>query len=409
MSGAWRGVTALLEGPVLLAARLLERSDAAETRARRGELPRASGGAWLHAASAGEVRGLVPLARALHGTTPLVVTAHTRAGLAAAGALLPDDPAARAPFDLPRTARRALETSGAGALILAETELWPNWLAAAAERGVRVAVVNARLSDRSIGRYRAAAGFWRPRLATIHAVAAQSEEDARRWRELGAPEAAVRVTGNMKHDLAPAAAPPVPEPFPGRTLVVLGSLRPGEAEPLARALAGVRREVPDLAVVAAPRHRANDAAVRKALEAAGFRVGARSRGGPGPGHDALLLDTMGELPSFYRLARVAVVGGTIRPFGGHNVAEPALFGVPVVFGPYTANCRLEADTLVATGAGRRAANEGELAAALRDLLGAGARDRAARAATDALGQLAGATARTLDLLAARGVVARRSA
>lgn len=399
----YRFLTACGEKPVLWTARWLERTHPDAAPARRGDLPGSGSSVWFHAASAGEMRGLVPLIRRRRG--PHLVTAHTAAGTSAARQLLPGERITRAPFDLPRVAARAFATSGVRTLVLAETELWPNWLEEAARRSVAVVLVNARISDRSRPRYLRFLPFWRPRLARLAAVAAQTETDAERLIELGARPKVVAVTGSMKHDLPAGEIAPEAHPWGDDPIVVLGSLRPGEEDRLARALVEVRRSVPGLRVVAAPRHAPHRPAVAQAFARRGFRVGRRSAGAPAADHDLLLLDTMGELPGFYAVARVAFVGGTLVPIGGHNVAEPALCGTPVIHGPSVANCRAEAEALAAGEGSQIARSDAELVTAFRAWLEApDRRARASAGASRAIERLKGATDRTLAHLGSLGLL-----
>lgn len=402
MSGLYRLATGLLEPLVLGAAAIIEPADDTLRRDRRGELTPAPGGTWCHAASAGEMRGLVPLARSVAAVEPLVVTAQTAAGLAAARALLADRPAHRMPFDLPGVMRRAFDRTRVAAVILAETELWPNLLEEAERNRIPVALVNARISNRSWPRYHLSRIFWRKGLRRLRAVAAQSETDAERFRLLGVPPEALAVTGNMKHDLRHEVVVPAEHPWGNAPIVVLGSVRPGEEAVLAGVMSSLRATVPGFKLVVAPRHREADDPIERAFRAAGFSVSRRSRGGPLVSDDALLLDTMGELNRFYAVARVAFVGGTVRDYGGHNVAEPALVGTPVVFGPHCDNCRLEADALRQSGAGSRAGTAEELLGAFKrqmELDRGEAADRCRRAWS----ALAGATERTIQFLARRDV------
>ncbi len=405
MKRAYRTITGALEWPAAPFVRALAGAGAG---GRAGRLPRVSGGAWIHAASAGEVRGIVTLARQLSAAADVLITAHTAAGLRAVETLLPAVARARAPFDFPRAARRAFESADPALLLVAETEIWPNLFDAAARRRIPLVLVNARISDRTIGRYRLLGSLMRPLLARVAAVAAQTEQDAARFAALGVPAERIAVTGNMKHDLA-GAETAEGTPWPGDSpLVVLGSLREGEEEPLAEALSRVAPGVPGLRIVAAPRHRNRRAAVGRAFHARGFPLSFRSEGGPRPGDTVLVLDTMGELNAFYAAAGVAFVGGTWEPFGGHNVVEPAHFGVPVIHGPFTANCALEAEALDRFNASAVVSTLEDLAAAFRLFLtDADARGQAAAGARQALGILAGSTRRTLDFLERRGVPALR--
>jgi len=407
MVGAYRATTGLLEflaGPGLT---ILSRRGG-EWPHRNGSLPGVPGGVWIHAASAGEVKGISPLARHVSASSPLLLTAHTAAGEAAATRI--SDSAegrvfvARAPFDLPGVMRRAGRTARPAALVVAETEIWPNLIRAGSEAGVSMALVNARISDRTIGRYSLVRGLTRPLLRSLRAIAAQSEIDRERFVALGALPESVRVTGSMKHDLPGAEVLPATVPWPDDPIVVLGSLRDGEEDLLAEALRQVAVDIPNLRIVAAPRHLHRRSQVGRAFHARGFPVAFRSEGAPRESDRVVILDTMGELASFYAVARVAFVGGTLLPFGGHNVVEPAALGVPVVHGPFVANCRLEALALARNGASAQAASLESLAQAFRWLLtDEVARRKAAAAGLRTREELSGATDRTLTFLRERGV------
>jgi 3-deoxy-D-manno-octulosonic-acid transferase len=300
--------------------------------------------------------------------------------------------------------RRAVADAAPGSIILAETELWPNLIEAAGGAGIPIALVNGRISDRTIGRYRFLRRLMKPILERFAAIAAQSPIDAERFVSLGASTAAVRVTGNMKHDVPAARAVSAALPWTDGPLVVAGSLRDGEEEIVAEALRLVAKRIPGLRIVAAPRHLYRSPAVGRAFHSRGFRTGFRSSGGPGPEDNVLILDTMGELLGFYARATVAFVGGTLLPFGGHNLVEPAALGVPVVHGPFVANCRLEAEALARNGASAQAPTTESLARAIEwFLIDPAARERAAEAGRRTADELSGATGRTIDFLKERGV------
>lgn len=405
MVGAYRALTGILEWVSRPALALIGRGHEEEREARSGRLPNVRGGIWIHAASAGEVRGIVPLAERLGGgtTRPLLVTAHTAAGLAGARRHLPHARTARAPFDFPGSMRRAMAGVDPAGIILAETELWPNLILAAQAAGVPISIVNGRISDRTIGRYLALRSLTRPLLERFTAIATQSPEDAARFVSLGAPEARVRVTGNMKHDMPAAAAAPAALPWSDGPLVVAGSLREGEEEIVAEALRIVSRTVPGLRIVAAPRHRHRGPAVGRAFHYRGFRTSLRSEGGPRSGDNVLVLDTMGELLGFYARASVAFVGGTLLPFGGHNLVEPAALGIPVVHGPFVANCRLEAEALARNGASAQGPTLDSLVKAFEWFLtDPVAHARASEAGRRTVLELSGATDRTIEFLRERG-------
>jgi 3-deoxy-D-manno-octulosonic-acid transferase len=420
-------VTALAEGlatPWALAARA-----AGGDRAARFGFGPGRGATWVHAASVGEVNAAAPLVRALGARRPSedrLVSAGTPSGLAAWRNEIERRPPGGAPvtieawpLDFPGATRRAFETRRPRRLLVVETELWPNALAEALGRGARVAFANARLSERNWPRTRLLAGVLAPLLARVSACAAQSEADAERWGRLGVPRDALTVTGNTKYDqlatlpnetsrLAMRERLGVPA---GVRLLVWGSARPGEEIAIAGAARALETVAPEFALVAVPRHPARAAVQRQALERAGARVDEWAPGQawpPAPGPEAgrarvIWAPVLGVLRDLYEVAEVAVVGGTFAPYGGHNVAEPAALGVPVIVGPDHANARDVVDALVGRGGGAVAGNGHAVAESALAWTREAASLHAARAAArQAVEDLAGATARTLGFLEARG-------
>jgi 3-deoxy-D-manno-octulosonic-acid transferase len=366
---------------------------------------------WLHAASAGEVAGLAPIIEALASVRrapAVVLTTTTRAGRDAARALPGVAWAQLAPLDAWPCVARFIKALSPRRLVLAETELWPTTLIVAERAGLKPSLVNARMTDGSLGRYRLVAPLLGPALRALALVAAQSDEDAERFKALGVDAARVRVTGNAKYDRAAprsgtdeASARAAALGWSGAPLFVAGSTHPFEEEMVLAAFLAARRETPSLRLVLAPRHLERAADAADLLAHAGLKV-SRWSGPPEPGCDALLLDAMGVLPSFYALARAAFVGGTLVKVGGHNLLEAASAGVPVLFGPYTSHIDLPARLLAAHGGGgRRVADAAELALRLsefaKDEAAARAAGSSARAAADGL---RGASARTLEALGA---------
>ena len=375
---------------------------------------------WIQGVSVGEVELAHTLATALRAARPdlpLLVTSSTPAGVALLerrfGGFPPPTRLQPFPLDLPVSVRRLLDSAGPRLLVLMETELWPVLLRAARRRGIPVLVANARLSERSVRRLRAARGLFRGALAAIAAVAARGEEDAGRFAAVGVPAARIRVTGDMKFD-----RPLPPEPSfasrlrrlaGSRPVLVAGSVAEEELDlalALPRALPGPCGA--PLLLLAPRRTEAWDEAERRG-RAAGLRVVRRTGpDGDGPA-DVFLLDTIGELASAYRLGDAALLGGTFGRRGGHNVLEPLQAGLPVVLGPSIWNIRGAVEA--AGTAVVRVAAPAEAAPALARLLG----DPRARAAAreDAAALLArhrGATERTarlaLDLLDASAGAAR---
>jgi 3-deoxy-D-manno-octulosonic-acid transferase len=361
---------------------------------------------WVHGASVGESLAALPLHDALRarGFATLASTT-TVTGRAVLRQRRGELPVALAPLDHPWCTARALDRARPRALVLVETELWPSLTAAAARRGVPVVAVSARLSDRSFPRYRRLAFALRPTLRRLAAVGARSREDAERFVALGVPAARVEVTGDLKLE-PPREPPPLAADLAAflgeRPLFVAGSTHAGEEAAGLAALAALAAAAPDAALVLAPRHPDRFDAVERVVHDAGRRVHRRSRLAVGArlgAGEVLLLDTLGELAAVYGCARVAFVGGSLAPVGGHNVLEPVAAGAPVLFGPHTENARAGVELVLAADAGRRVADAGELA---RDLVAAWGSREAARARAERgraeLARHRGASQRSADLV-----------
>ena len=362
--------------------------------------------AWIHAASLGEATAVPPLAEALLALAPgarLFLTATTRAGrerLAGAGA-----PVALAPLDAPQVIDRFFERVAPRRVLLVETELWPHWLLRARLLGVPVVVVSGRLSAYSVGRYRSLGSEFRGLVGGLAGVVCQSEADAARWLAIGAQAERLAVCGNLKFDALPQA----PDSRAGarmaaglerdRPLLVLGSLRRGEARILARAW---QRLPPALAagwqVVAVPRH---TRATRELVDEANAAATEISANGRVSVRAWRWDDRPGVLPAYYAGADVAFVGGSLAPWGGHNPLEPAACGAAVVMGPHHAS-QLEGVRALETGSAIAIArDEDDCTRVLERLLGdAGARAQVARAARTVAASLRGAAQRTTAQLAA---------
>ncbi len=373
--------------------------------------------AWLHAASLGEGTAVGPLVRALRALRPaarLLATATSPAGRARLAALAAGPggagalAAAYAPIDSPQAVRRFFDGARPARLFLIETELWPHWLLAARDRGVPVAVVSARLSKPSLARYRRLGKPFRALVRGLEAVLCQTAEDRERWVALGAGAERAEVTGNLKADALPVPAADRARAraalglVPDRPLLVLGSLRPGEIGPLARAW----RALPTAMwrhwqVVAVPRHpRASEELMREARRAGQ----ALSRGAPPAPGAWSWEDRTGVLLGYYAAADVAFVGGSLRPYGGHNPLEPAACGAAVVLGPYYANQFEAVRALRESAAVWIASSAQELLLALRGLLGDEAlRATRAAAALEVVARQRGATARAVERLEQLGL------
>ena len=300
---------------------------------------------WFHAVSVGETVAALPLIAVLERTLPefrVVLSTTTPTGQAVARERLGADRVFFFPLDFAFAVRPWLHALNPQLLVLMESELWPRLLAECERAGVPVAVVNARVSDRSLPRYLALRRLWQPLLGKIRLLLAQSEVDRDRWLAIGAPAARTHAAGNLKYDVPLAAETPLVaqlRPFlpAGVPVMVAGSTHTGEEALLLRC-----RSLRCLWVLA-PRHPQRTAEVAALVEAAGLRPVRVSDWRSSPmalqATDVLLVDTVGELAGLYALATVAFVGGSLVPHGGHNPLEPARFGVPVVTGPFTENFR----------------------------------------------------------------------
>jgi len=379
----------------LLAARPRWREGFGERLGARadGGAPERAGAVWIHGASVGEIVAAQRLADRLAARgIPVQTSTTTTTGRAVARRLRSERPCRLAPLDHPWTVSRALARIGPRALVLVETELWPCWIAGAARRGIPVAVVSGRISARSYPRYRRALPVFAPTLGRIVAVGARSDEDAERFVALGVPATRVRVTGDLKlepGDATPALDPVLAATLDGPPLLVAGSTHPGEEEAALAALAAAERAGERAALVLAPRHPERFGDVDILVRRAGRALQRRSAlpGRPLAAGEVLLLDSLGELAAVYARARLAFVGGTLAPVGGHNVLEPAQAGRPVAFGPSTQDARAAAELLLEVDAATLVADAGALAevfvAALRDPAGADARGAAGRRALEA--------------------------
>ncbi len=304
---------------------------------------------WFHAASVGEVQGIQPIIAELQErfpALPVVCSTFTPTGKMMARRLIPNAASVfLLPLDLPWVMQRVMRRLRPQALIIQETELWPNCLRAAARQGVPVIVVNGRLSPRSTRRYRWIRGLMQRVLSDVTLVLAQTQESAQRFRALGAVEQRLVVVGNTNIDRALLAAPNVAPPHvltmltKGRRVWVGGSTHEGEEAILLDVYRRVLHHHPDALLVLAPRHMERVDAVVRQTQSANFRAVRRSAYDAKTaealtGDVVVILDTLGELVPLYQLCTVAFVGGSLAPIGGHNILEPAMFAKPLMFGPH---------------------------------------------------------------------------
>jgi 3-deoxy-D-manno-octulosonic-acid transferase len=332
---------------------------------------------WIHAVSVGEALTARPLARDLRARYPrlrIFLSTTTMTGQAIARRIQEIDGVFYFPFDLGVFVRRTLDIVRPRLFIMMETEIWPNLLHECRKRGIRTAIVNGRLSQRSYPRYRFVRGFMARVLDDVDGFCLQSEESARRFIDLGANPGRVTVTGSLKFDSLEMPSPTLQTRPRDRVLryfripatrpvIVAGSTMKGEEAMVLSAFRRVRAAVPNTLLILAPRHveRTNEA--QQLAREEGFKVLRRSELAidAEPRADVVILDTIGELATVYQLATVAFVGGSLVETGGHNILEPAVFGKPIVFGPHMSNFAEIATAFVSNAAGVQLRNDRELA------------------------------------------------
>ncbi len=410
---AWRLVATAL-APVLPLHLLLRRRIGKEVPGRLRER-RGLGAArppgplfWLHAASVGETLSALPVVEAMAARAPalrFLVTTGTVTSAALLERRLPPDLAPRVahrfvPLDVPAWAGRFLDAWRPDAGAFVESELWPNLLAAARTRGLPLALVNARISPRSAAAWRRFPGLARGTLGAFRLILARSEADRARLASIGA--AAAQCWGDLK-----GAAPPLPaDPAAlaalrgaiGARPVLLGaSTHPGEEAMILAAHAALRARHPGLLTILAPRHPERGPALEAEAAAAGLPVARRAAGAlPEAGTEAYVADTLGELGLLYRVAHVALVGGSLVPHGGQNPLEPARLRCPILLGPHTWNFAEAVARLLAAGGAAGVGDGAALAPAADDVLSTPGR---ARAMADAAAAVADVQAGLPDLVA----------
>jgi 3-deoxy-D-manno-octulosonic-acid transferase len=372
---------------------------------------------WVHAVSVGEVLAVRPMVAELSAAYPhlkIFVSTTTATGQQVARERLEGiDGVFYFPFDLARTDARVLDIVRPELFLMVDTEIWPNLLRACRRRGVRTVLVNGRMSRRSYPRYRLGRPFFRRVLDDVDRFCVQSAEWANRFIEVGARPARVSVTGSLKFDALDVSTTGAPlhvhdrvlrffRLAEGRPVLIAASTLRGEEQAVLSAFRHVRRQQPDTLLVIAPRHpdrfgEAYELAVRE-----GFRVMRRSELtiDETPSADVVILDTIGELPRLYQIATSVFVGGSLVDAGGHNLLEPAVFGKPIVFGPYMHNFAEIADLFLRNEAACQVQSPAELERELTSLcVDAVRRARLGAAARALVEANRGARTRTLAIIA----------
>src|SRR6266849_2748003 len=386
---------------------------------------------WIHAVSVGEVLAVGQLINELRAANPgarIFLSTTTAAGQKLARERHGEENVFYFPLDFAFAIRPYLKRLRPKLVVLAETEFWPNFLRLVRRSGAKLAVVNARISDRSYRGYR----LWRPVLRkvlqNVDLFLAQSQEDARRLVEIGAPPERASVSGNLKFDVQPPQQLPFRDELRARLqqaeafpVLVCGSTVEGEEFPLLGMFQGVLSKYPKAVMILATRHPERFDDVAQLVGSCGVPPGSyphlpglaqlnfwrRSQLDPQAvlHSGVLLLDSIGELAALYSLATLAFVGGSLVPRGGHNILEPACFGVPILVGPHTENFRdivgiFQSANAVKIVRGFRVGNaKADLSGVVLELLeNASEREALGRRATDVLKLHTGASSRTARAL-----------
>ncbi len=365
---------------------------------------------WVHAVSLGETRAALPLIRALRERYPkrsLLITSMTPTGSRQVRESLGDSVYhCYLPYDIPTAVDRFLARARPVLGVIMETELWPNLFHACAAAGIPLVIANARLSARSARRYAWLPGLSRRTLNCARLIAVQSELDGQRFLQLGVEPTRLRVTGNIKYDLSlpsglrAQGAELRRSLFGNRSVWIAASTHQGEDEQILTAFESLRAAFPDLLLVLAPRHPERFDEVAAICRARGLELVRRSQQRRcSASTQVFLADSMGELLLFYAAADVAFVGGSLVPTGGHNVLEPALLGVPVVFGPHMFNFTEAANHLLVAGGAWQVADTAALTSCVAELLADGVlRSRAGGTGRRAVVANRGALARLFECI-----------
>jgi 3-deoxy-D-manno-octulosonic-acid transferase len=338
---------------------------------------------WIHAASVGEVLGSLPIIEGIRQITPelpILLSTMTSTGNDLAKERSPDvKDITFFPLDHPWVVKRAISLVNPRAFLMAETEIWPNFLRELGRRKIPVLLFNGRISARSVQWYRRFRSLLKMPLTSISAFCMQSNMDAQRIIEIGANPERVTVTGNIKFDQSPPEVTREEQEVllrnldlhPGQPIFIAGSTHRGEEECMLNVFNRLSPEYPDLVFILAPRHleRLGEIEImlkrhkipwkrKTKLETAGHREKA----------SVILLDTLGELARLYSIGTIIFVGGSLAKVGGHNILEPLFFKKPVLFGPFMDNFREISDEVLRRGAGFQVKDTEETVLRARTLL-----------------------------------------
>jgi 3-deoxy-D-manno-octulosonic-acid transferase len=361
---------------------------------------------WLHAASAGEVNAIAPFCEAFRKVNPkiqIILTVTSRTGKKLAQEKETADAVFFAPLDMGPCVKRAFKAFEPKVYLVAETEFWPRILLFAAQSKIPTLLLNGRISDKSFPVYSWFKSLFTPALNSFSHCFVQTADDLKKLGALGVSEEKVSVVGQLKYDLSPPESMAV-EKFKETLslmrkdiLFTFGSVRTGEDDLLVPLIPPLLKLSPDVKILLAPRHLKNIQMVQEKLKKIGVSSTLRSQIGIQTIPErVIILDTMGELAQSYAFSRVAFVGGTLVPVGGHNLMEPALAAVPVCFGSYTNNLPEAAEALVQSGGGFQVREASQLLECFKQFLDEDFARQAGKKAHASVISMRGATEKTVQ-------------
>lgn len=333
---------------------------------------------WFHAVSVGEAEAAFPLVKRIRNDFPekkILITTTTPTGSARVKAVLADTVEhVYLPYDTPCAVGRFMTTFKPELAVVMETEIWPNLFAACASKNIPLLIVNARLSERSARGYARIPGLITPALSCISQIAAQTKDDADRFVLIGAEQGRVLAAGNLKFDIEidsqsiDQGKRLKDELFAGRFVWIIASTHKNEEAIFLDLYPQLKAAIPELLLLIVPRHPERFAEVARLIDECRFNVITRSSGLKcADDTDVYLLDRMGELKTFYAAADLAFVGGSMVPTGGHNILEPAVLGIPVLFGPFMDNFKEIARNVLADEAAIQCHDRNAVAETVVDL------------------------------------------
>lgn len=330
---------------------------------------------WFHAVSVGEAEALFPLAKQMlqhHPDAKLLITTTTPTGSARVKAVMQESVEhVYLPYDIPGAVNRFMRCFEPRIAVIMETEIWPNLFACCGKNKVPLYIINARLSEKSANGYRKIPFLISPALACVKLIAAQTQDDAKRFIAIGTKHEKVRTLGNIKFDvevpneIIEQGSRLKADLFGDRFVWLIASTHKNEEMIFLEIYKEIKLKIPELLLVIVPRHPERFGEVKKLCEQYQQALVTRTSDEIcRQDTDIYLVDTMGELKMFYAASDAAFVGGSMVPIGGHNILEAAAVGTPVLFGPYMANFKEIAEGVLQQDAAIQCRNENEIASAI---------------------------------------------